>query len=259
MMYSFPPTWGIRRNSPAPAWSTSTSLRTYAIGHLVLWVPNSISPDRDHVRDARQEIRIFCCYRRCSGSQLRTRNMLLTAARLGRRWRILDVRQKVAGKLVFGENISQAAQFVQSGNAQAGLIALSLAMSPAMKAAGRYWELPVDTYPAMQQGVAILRRPGISAQHKPLSTIVSSSEGAAILEQYGFRVPQANDPSGTHAYAALGRAWCRPYCSSSDCRWRTGWRFRTAAGSLWWKRLSRCQSCCRLPCSVSTFWLLLVP
>ncbi len=43
------------------------------------------------------------------------------------------LKYKLAGKLVFGENISQAAQFVQSGNAQAGLIALSLAKSPAMR------------------------------------------------------------------------------------------------------------------------------
>src|SRR5256884_3920938 len=40
---------------------------------------------------------------------------------------------QVEAKLVYGENISQAAQFVQSGNAQAGIIALSLAFSPGMK------------------------------------------------------------------------------------------------------------------------------
>jgi molybdate transport system substrate-binding protein len=99
------------------------------------------------------------------------------------------LKDKVASKLVFGENISQAAQFVQSGNAQAGLIALSLAVSPAMKDSGRYWELPADSYPELQQGVAVLS----ASKHKPAAKAfldyVLSAEGATVLEQYGFRVP----------------------------------------------------------------------
>ena len=99
------------------------------------------------------------------------------------------LKDRVANKLVLGENISQAAQFVQSGNAQAGLIALSLAMSPAMNNAGKYWELPADSYPEMMQGVAILS----SSKHKSAAQAfidyISSAEGAAVLQQYGFRVP----------------------------------------------------------------------
>ena len=53
---------------------------------------------------------------------------------------------KVQSKLVFGENISQAAQFVQSGNAQAGIIALSLAISPAMKSGQAMGECPSIIY-----------------------------------------------------------------------------------------------------------------
>ena len=101
------------------------------------------------------------------------------------------LKDKVAGKLVFGENVGQAAQFVQSGNAQAGLIPLSLAVSPAMKDAGRYWELPTDSYPELQQGVAVLS----ASKHKPAAKAfldyVTSAEGAAVLQQYGFRVPSS--------------------------------------------------------------------
>jgi molybdate transport system substrate-binding protein len=96
---------------------------------------------------------------------------------------------KVAGKLVFGENVSQAAQFVQSGNAQAGLIPLSLAMSPAMKDSGRYWELPTDSYPELQQGVALLSASKRKPAAKAFVDYLLSAEGAAVLEQYGFRVP----------------------------------------------------------------------
>jgi molybdate transport system substrate-binding protein len=99
------------------------------------------------------------------------------------------LKDKVAGKLVFGENISQAAQFVQSGNAQTGLIALSLAASPVMKDSGRYWELPRDSYPELQQGVAILSASKHKAAAKAFLDYVVSAEGAYVLEQYGFSVP----------------------------------------------------------------------
>ena len=51
--------------------------------------------------------------------------------------------EQVKPKLVYGENISQAAQFVQSGSAQVGLVALSLAISPAMQGGDR-WLVPAD-------------------------------------------------------------------------------------------------------------------
>jgi molybdate transport system substrate-binding protein len=160
----------------------SSSLRTYAIGHLVLWVPNGSSLDPQLKMDlllqsAVQRIAIanptHAPYGRAAMAALEHFGM----------------KDKVAGKLVFGENISQAAQFVQSGNAQAGLIALSLAVSPAMKDSGRYWELPTDSYPELQQGVALLA----ASKHKPAAKAfveyVLSAEGAAVLAQYGFRVP----------------------------------------------------------------------
>src|SRR6202035_3077841 len=63
--------------------------------------------------------------------------------------------EKVKAKLVLGESISQAAQFVQSGNAQVGIVALSLALSPAMKD-GKRWEIPMDAYPSIEQGAIVL-------------------------------------------------------------------------------------------------------
>jgi ABC-type molybdate transport system substrate-binding protein len=60
-----------------------------------------------------------------------------------------------------------------------------------MKDSGRYWELPADSYPELQQGVALLA----ASKHKPAAKVfveyVTSAEGTAVLEQYGFRVPQS--------------------------------------------------------------------
>lgn len=161
----------------------SSSLRTYAIGHLVLWVPNGSSLNPQTLKmdlllqPSVQRIAIanpqHAPYGRAAMAALEH----------------FELKDKVASKLVFGENISQTAQFVQSGNAQAGLIALSLAVSPAMKDSGRYWELPTDSYPELQQGVAVLSTSKHKSAVKAFLDYVTSVEGAAILEQYGFRVP----------------------------------------------------------------------
>jgi len=159
------------------------SLRTYAIGHLVLWVPSSSGLDPQTLKmdlltqPSVQRIAIANPQHAPYG-----RAAMAALAHFG-----LD--EKVKHKLVFGENISQAAQFAQSGNAQAGLIALSLAMSPAMQGTGRYWELPSDSYPELRQSVGIVSASKRKQTAQAFLDYVTSREGAAVLEQYGFHVP----------------------------------------------------------------------
>lgn len=161
-----------------------SSVRTYAVGHLVLWVPNSLRLDPqklkiDLLTDPKlQRIAIanpqHAPYGRAAMAALEH----------------FGLKDKVASKLVMGENISQAAQFVQSGNAQAGLIALSLALSPAMKDAGRYWELPSESYPELSQVAAVVSASKHKAAAEAFLNYVTSPEGRAILQQYGFRAPK---------------------------------------------------------------------
>ncbi len=160
------------------------SVRTYAVGHLVLWVPNGLGLDplklkMDLLSDPKvQRIAIanpqHAPYGRAAMAALEH----------------FGLKDKVAAKLVQGENISQAAQFVQSGNAQAGLIALSLALSPAMKDAGRYWELPSGSYIALSQVAAIVSSSKHKAAAEAFLNYVTSPEGRTILQQYGLRAPQ---------------------------------------------------------------------
>jgi molybdate transport system substrate-binding protein len=98
--------------------------------------------------------------------------------------------EKVKDRLVFGENISQAAQFVQSGNAQAGIIALSLAVSPAMKD-GKRWEIPADSYPAIEQAVVMLKNAKNKDAARAFLEFVKSESGRATLARYGFAIPTA--------------------------------------------------------------------
>ncbi len=95
---------------------------------------------------------------------------------------------KVAPKLVFGENVAQAAQFVDSGNAQAGFVALSLALAPDSKT--KYSLVPAEAYPALEQGVVIIK----SSRNLPLARrfleFLKTPAATAILTHYGFAVPE---------------------------------------------------------------------
>jgi molybdate transport system substrate-binding protein len=94
-------------------------------------------------------------------------------------------------KLVMGENISQTAQFVQSGSADAGIVALSLATSPAMKSAGRFAELPASSYTPLEQAAVILK----SCKDKATATLfldfIRKPEIVNLLGQHGFTAPSA--------------------------------------------------------------------
>jgi molybdate transport system substrate-binding protein len=98
---------------------------------------------------------------------------------------------QVEKKLVFGENISQTSQFVQSGNADVGIIALSLAVAPAMKEKGKYYVIPPDSYPPLKQGVALIK----SSKNKDIArqfiAFIKTPEIAQMLHRYGFTLPDA--------------------------------------------------------------------
>jgi molybdate transport system substrate-binding protein len=101
----------------------------------------------------------------------------------------LGVYDQVKDKLVLGENIAQTAQFVQSGAADVGIVALSLALAPAMKDAGRYWEIPLDDYPLLEQGGVILSSCSDKDATGQLCNFITSAAGQAILNKYGFSTP----------------------------------------------------------------------
>ncbi len=96
--------------------------------------------------------------------------------------------EQVRAKLVMGENVSQAAQFVQSGSAQAGILAYSQARLPSLRG-GKQWEIPRDRYPHIEQTVVVLK----SAQEKSVAEefvkFVTEGPGRELLQQAGFQPP----------------------------------------------------------------------
>jgi molybdate transport system substrate-binding protein len=98
---------------------------------------------------------------------------------------------------VYGENIAQAAQFVASGNAQAGILALSLALSPPMRA-GKRWEIPPNMYPPIEQGAVILRNSKYKEDARTFLAFLKTTAARKILDSYGFRLP-TTDSTKTRA------------------------------------------------------------
>jgi len=157
----------------------------YAIGRLVVWVPSSSALDVEkqglsalrsdsiaHVAIASPE---HAPYGRAAVAAMRS----------------AGVYDAVQPKLVFGENVAQALQFVQSGAADAGMVALSLALAPTVKSQGRYAEIPIATYPRMAQGGTILKWAGDVESARALRAFVMGTEGRAILKEYGFFLPES--------------------------------------------------------------------
>jgi molybdate transport system substrate-binding protein len=101
----------------------------------------------------------------------------------------LGVYDSVKDRLVLGDNIAQAAQFVESGSADAGIIALSLALAPPMRDKGRYWTVPLDAYPRLEQGGVLLSWAQDGEAAQTLRAFVTGKEARPVLKRYGFLLP----------------------------------------------------------------------
>jgi molybdate transport system substrate-binding protein len=97
--------------------------------------------------------------------------------------------ERVKDRLVLGENIAQTAQFVESGAADIGVIALSLALAPVLQEKGQYWLVPLDAYPTMQQGSVILNWARDRQATERFRTFIAGPRGREILQRYGFILP----------------------------------------------------------------------
>jgi len=113
--------------------------------------------------------------------------------------------EAVKEKFVLGENISQTAQFVQTGGADIGVIALSLAVAPAMKETGTYWEVPLEAYPRLEQGAVVLKTAKDVRTARAFLDYIKGPEGTAVFRRYGFILPQqtAQHPTGHDECANL--------------------------------------------------------
>ena len=89
-----------------------------------------------------------------------------------------------------GEDVAQTAQFVISGNAQIGILPLSLALAPKMAEAGRYFPLTKNA-PAVEQGAIVLSKAVNKTAAAKFLDFMRSPDAIAILQRYGYDVAKA--------------------------------------------------------------------
>lgn len=95
----------------------------------------------------------------------------------------------VEPRLVFGESVAHTAQFVESGSAQVGIIALSLALSPSLAARGRYAMIPENLHKPLEQGFIITRHGAGRPLARQMADYMASKTARAIMIRYGFLLP----------------------------------------------------------------------
>lgn len=164
----------------AAAGFAATETRPYALGRLVLWSPVLDAGGMKLADLAAPGVtRIAIANPKHAPYGKRAEEALRTAG----------VWDKVAGKLVLGENIAQTAQFVQTGNAQVGLIALSLALNPELAGKGRYALIPDNLHQPLEQGFIVTRRAERNGLARRFADYMGKPEARAVMVRYGFALP----------------------------------------------------------------------
>jgi len=158
------------------------TLYRYAVGKIVLWAPNNSKLDVAKGIDVLLDPSIkriaianpaHAPYGRAAEQALKKAGMY----------------DRIKDKLVLGENISQTAQFIQTGNADIGIIAQSLAVAPTMKTKGRFVEVPGQLYSPIEQGVIILKSSSHKRAARQFLDYLKRPAVRQIMNKYGFAIP----------------------------------------------------------------------
>lgn len=160
--------------------ATEDSLFVYGKGHLAAWIPKSsaldlprlqmravMAPEVKHIAIANPQ---HAPYGRAAVAALKSAGLY----------------ERVADKLVLGESVGQAFQFVRSGAAEIGIVALSLAVAPAARDEGRYWEVPDSLYPKIEQAGVILSRTESRDAARAFRSYMLTDSALRTLAAYGF-------------------------------------------------------------------------
>jgi molybdate transport system substrate-binding protein len=168
--------------------ASKDSLCVYAIGHVVVWVRRESALDVEHqglrtlldpsVRKVAIANPKYAPYGRAAEAALK-----------GTMVDGVSLYERIRERLVLGDNVAQTAQFVESGAADVGLLAQSLALSPTLRDKGRFAEVPTETYPRLEQGGVILSWARDREAAEALRAFLIGDEGRAILQGFGFALP----------------------------------------------------------------------
>lgn len=158
----------------------ASDVRPYAMGRIVLWsagldasrmtLNNLLDPKIRHVAIANPKHAPY-------------------GQRAEEALRAAGVWDKVEPKLVYGENIAATAQYISSGNAQIGIIALALAVSPELSSKGSYWLIPESLHKPLEQGYIVTKHAEGNKLAARFADYMGSKPVRAIMTRYGFVLP----------------------------------------------------------------------
>ena len=174
------------------AGAADDALYLYAIGKLVLWVPADSPLD---IQKQGINVLLDPSVKKISIANPQHAPYGRAAVAALEHFKLYD---QVKDRLVLGENVSQAAQFVESGNAQVGFVALAHAIAPAMQGKGKYWVVPPDSYPTLEQSAVVLSHSQHKKEAADFLKFLQSKEMVEVLAKYGFTqaADAANSSSG---------------------------------------------------------------
>ncbi|MCG8381262.1 MAG: molybdate ABC transporter substrate-binding protein [Gammaproteobacteria bacterium] len=160
--------------------AVKSSRFTYALGRLALWSTHA------SYRNKLREILITGHYQTLAIANPKLapygEAALQTLASLG-------ISKDHISRLVQGENITQTFQFIHSGNANLGFIALSQAVSFKESAHGALWIIPGEYYSPIQQDVVLLKRGQPNPAARAFLAYLKSQPARAVIESFGYQLP----------------------------------------------------------------------
>jgi molybdenum ABC transporter molybdate-binding protein len=179
-------------------YADEASLTDFAVGRLVLWT----------TRPGLELTTIAAAVRSPAVQQLAVANPATAPYGTAAMQALAKLRLQAEAqpKIVTGENITQTAQFVDTGNADAGFVALSLVLSPRLAGRGRWIEVPPGLYAPLEQGAVLTKRGRDNPAARRYLAFLRGPAAGEILNRFGYRVPLA--AYGTHTtdieYAKVG-------------------------------------------------------
>ncbi|MDD2052022.1 molybdate ABC transporter substrate-binding protein [Pseudomonas putida] len=152
---------------------------TYAIGTLALWSA------KDGYVDANGKVLKDNQYQHLSIADPKTAPYGLAATQVLAKLGLTD---KVKDKLVTGQNITQAFQFVSTGNAELGFVALSQIYKDGKVTSGSAWVVPADMHESIKQDAVLLTKGKDNAAAKALMDYLKGPKAAAVIKSYGYEL-----------------------------------------------------------------------
>lgn len=158
-------------------------LFTYATGRLVVWVPEG------SVLDPADGLAVLADPRVRSVAVANPEHAPYGVAAVAA-MRAAGVLDAAEPKLVLGENVSQAAEFVRAGQADVGVVALSLVLSDPLREVGSWAEVPPELFPPLEQGGVVLAGAEDPDAARRVRDVLLGEQGRAALDRYGFTLPE---------------------------------------------------------------------